>query len=43
MVIDETYAGYFTPKIIPAAIEFFKPILVGQNPEDVNSLWINNK
>ena len=29
--IGETYAGYFCPEIVPETVEFFKPILVGQN------------
>jgi galactonate dehydratase len=35
----ETYAGYFFPEAVPEIVEFFKPILVGQTPEDVNQLW----
>ncbi|MCX6030370.1 MAG: mandelate racemase/muconate lactonizing enzyme family protein [Chloroflexi bacterium] len=27
--IGETYAGYFCPEIVPVAVEFFKPILLG--------------
>ena len=29
--IGETYAGYFCPELVPVAVEFFKPILVGAN------------
>lgn len=28
--LGETYAGYFCPEAVPAIVEFFKPILVGQ-------------
>ena len=39
MGLGETYAGYFCPELIPAIVEFFKPILVGQNVEDIAGLW----
>src|SRR5690606_3993430 len=29
--LGETYAGYFCPECVPAIVEFFKPILVGQS------------
>ncbi|MBI5773240.1 MAG: mandelate racemase/muconate lactonizing enzyme family protein [Verrucomicrobia bacterium] len=35
----ETYAGYFFPESVPGVVEFFKPILVGQSPDDVEVLW----
>lgn len=35
----ETYAGYFFPESVPEIVEFFKPILIGQSPEDVEVLW----
>ncbi len=28
--VGETYAGYFCPELVPQAVEFFKPILIGQ-------------
>ncbi len=37
--IGETYAGYFCPEVVPAIVEFFKPILVGQNVDDIPTLW----
>ena len=37
--IGETYAGYFCPEAVPAIVEFFKPILLGQNVEDIPELW----
>jgi hypothetical protein len=37
--IGETYAGYFCPEAVPAIVEFFKPILVGQTVEDIPELW----
>lgn len=35
----ETYAGYFFPESVPGVVEFFKPILIGQSPDDVETLW----
>ncbi|MBN8627067.1 MAG: mandelate racemase/muconate lactonizing enzyme family protein [Planctomycetes bacterium] len=35
----ETYAGYFFPEGVPPIVEFMKPILVGQSPDDVHTLW----
>ncbi len=37
--IGETYAGYFCPEAVPEIVEFFKPILVGQNVDDIPELW----
>ena len=37
--IGETYAGYFCPEIVPETVEFFKPILVGQNVDQIDVLW----
>jgi L-alanine-DL-glutamate epimerase-like enolase superfamily enzyme len=37
--IGETYAGYFCPESIPGIVEFFKPILVGQDVDDIQELW----
>jgi galactonate dehydratase len=37
--VGETYAGYFCPEIVPSVVEFFKPILVGQTPDDIPLLW----
>jgi L-alanine-DL-glutamate epimerase-like enolase superfamily enzyme len=37
--IGETYAGYFCPEAVPAIVEFFKPILIGQVVDDVPELW----
>lgn len=36
--IGETYAGYFCPEAVPAIVDFFRPILVGQSPEDIATL-----
>jgi L-alanine-DL-glutamate epimerase-like enolase superfamily enzyme len=35
----ETYAGYFCPELVPATVDFFKPVLVGQNLDDIAELW----
>ena len=37
--LGETYAGYFCPEIVPEIVEFFKPILIGQNVDDIPELW----
>jgi len=37
--IGETYAGYFLPESVPAIVDFFRSILLGQSPEDVETLW----
>jgi len=37
--IGETYAGYFCPESVPGIVEFFKPILVGQDVDDIQELW----
>lgn len=37
--LGETYAGYFIPEIVPEIVRFFEPILVGQNPEEIDLLW----
>ena len=37
--IGETYAGYFCPEAVPAIVEFFKPILIGQTVENIPELW----
>src|SRR6187551_2813048 len=37
--IGETYAGYFCPEAVPAIVEFFKPILLGQNVDNIPELW----
>jgi len=37
--IGETYAGYFCPETVPEIVEFWKPILVGQNVDNIAELW----
>lgn len=37
--VGETYAGYFCPEVVPAIVEFFAPILVGQTVADIPGLW----
>jgi len=37
--LGETYAGYFCPEMVPAIVEFFKPILMGRNVDDIPELW----
>lgn len=37
--IGETYAGYFCPEAVPAIVDFFRPILIGQTVDDIPTLW----
>ena len=37
--IGETYAGYFCPETVPSIVDFFRPILLGQSPDDIDVLW----
>lgn len=37
--LGETYAGYFCPEAVPPIVEFFQPILVGENVDDIPELW----
>ncbi len=37
--VGETYAGYFLPESVPSIVEFFRPILIGQNVDDIEELW----
>jgi L-alanine-DL-glutamate epimerase-like enolase superfamily enzyme len=37
--IGETYGGYFFPEVVPEIVEFFKPILIGNNVNDIPELW----
>jgi len=37
--LGETYAGYFCPEAVPAIVEFFRPILIGQTADDIPALW----
>lgn len=37
--VGETYAGYFFPEVIPEVVDFFKPILSGNNVENIPGLW----
>jgi L-alanine-DL-glutamate epimerase-like enolase superfamily enzyme len=39
MGIGETYAGYFFPEVVPEIVNFFSPILIGQNPDDINQFF----
>lgn len=37
--LGETYAGYFCPEIVPEVVDFYAPILIGQNVDDIPELW----
>jgi galactonate dehydratase len=36
--LGETYAGYFLPEAVPAIVDFFAPVLVGQTIDDIPEL-----
>jgi L-alanine-DL-glutamate epimerase-like enolase superfamily enzyme len=33
--LGEATLGYFTPELIPTLVEYYKPVLLGQNPMDI--------
>lgn len=37
--LGETYAGYFFPEGVPSIVDFFKPILIGNDVDDIPGLW----
>jgi len=37
--LGETYAGYFLPEAVPEIVNFFKPILIGNDVDDIPELW----
>jgi L-alanine-DL-glutamate epimerase-like enolase superfamily enzyme len=37
--LGETYAGYFCPELVPGVVDFYKPILLDQNVDDIPTLW----
>lgn len=37
--IGETYIGYFLPEAVPSIVDFFAPILIGQDVDDIPTLW----
>lgn len=37
--LGETYAGYFFPEIVPGIVDFFAPILVGKEVDNISQLW----
>ena len=37
--LGETYAGYFCPEAVPAIVEFFAPVVIGQGVDDIDELW----
>lgn len=37
--LGETYAGYFCPELVPEIVQFFKPVLIGQQVDNVAELW----
>ena len=39
MGLGETYAGYFCAELVPEAVNYFKPILMGQGVDNIAELW----
>lgn len=37
--IGETYGGYFCPELIPPAVDFYKPILLGRTVDQIEQCW----
>lgn len=37
--LGETYAGYFCPEAVPAIVDLFKPVIIGQTVDDIPELW----
>lgn len=37
--VGETYAGYFVPEIVPHVVDFYKPVLIGADPENISALF----
>ena len=37
--LGETYAGYFCPEVVPEIVDFFEPILIGQQVDAIQQLW----
>ena len=37
--LGETYGGYFVPEVIPAVVDFYKPILLNAETLDVHTLY----
>jgi len=37
--LGETYAGYFFPEVVSVIVDFFKPILIDQDVENIPELW----
>jgi len=37
--LGETYAGYWCPELVPTAVEFYKPVLIGQGVDNIAELW----
>ena len=37
--LGETYAGYFLPEVVPDIVDFFKPILLGCEVDNIDVLW----
>jgi len=37
--LGETILGYFSPESVSPLVSFYKPLLVGQDPEQINRLW----
>lgn len=37
--VGETLLGYFAPEVVPAVVDYYAPLLVGRDPDDIAALW----
>jgi L-alanine-DL-glutamate epimerase-like enolase superfamily enzyme len=37
--IGESLLGYFAPETVPPLVDYYAPLLVGRDPDDIDGLW----
>lgn len=37
--LGESYAAFFAPEVMLAIVDFYRPLLIGQDPSDIAGLW----
>lgn len=37
--LGETILGHFAPSVVPALVDYFKPLLIGEDPFAIDRLW----
>ncbi len=37
--LGESYAAFFAPEVMSAIVDFYRPLLIGQDPSDIGGLW----